>query len=125
MKPIINPWIFYLASVCDGFKFFCCGVLIALVIALCVLFIMFCATGDEYFAEERKSYKSLGKKLIIPIFICSIFLIFIPSQTTIYKMIVANCITENNITKSKEEAKELIDYIVDKIGEINKESEGE
>lgn len=112
MKPIINPWIFYFASVADAV------LIVSIIFAVVVgIFCILCGADllDEYTPEQDIKAAKKRLKLCVPIFIIlTLFTIFIPSKKTIYEMTIASYITEENIENSKETAMELIDYIVDK-----------
>jgi cell division protein YceG involved in septum cleavage len=113
MKPIINPWIFYFASVSDMAK------MIVLIVMFVMVFICFAAwLGNT--DEEDTDYKTIikvRKSSLIILILLSLFEIFIPDSKTIYQMTVASCITEDNIKAGTETIKETVDYIVDKINE--------
>lgn len=71
-----------------------------------------------YDTEHKKFVKAPLIALVSFIMLwCST--IAIPSESTMYKMIIANNITENNIESVKGEVNDLIDYIIDKIDELN------
>lgn len=113
MTPIINPWIFYLADTLETLKIV--AMFIAGATGLGTL-IMYGFSLDEYLDEEElKDYFKKIKKCFIVFVISLIFAIFLPMQDTVYKMLIANYITEDTLTKGKEEAKEMIDYIAEKI----------
>lgn len=117
MKPIINPWIFYLADTAETFK----TISILLAVGGAITFVILFALFNEdycYNDDEKNKNKITLKKLIIFTIICTLFSIFIPWRDTVYKMTIANYVTENNISNTKEEAKDIIDYIADK---FNKE----
>jgi uncharacterized membrane protein len=123
MKPLIDPEIFYWMDVCENLK-----ILIAffLVISICALlgFILFWIFSDDpWKSEEDKEKLDIKcKKWIIRLSIISVVstlsLIFIPSKETMYTMLIVNNLTEDNLSKGKEEVKELIDYTVEKLNEV-------
>lgn len=122
MKPIINPWWIYFAEVSEGIKVV--SLIIFAVIAIIGIVAMPYNEYDYRFdsEEERKDFLS-KKKRNIKIFFISLFVslllgIFCPFQKTIYKMIAASYITEDNLAKGKEEIKDLVDYITDSIDKI-------
>ena len=114
MKPIINPWFFYLISLLDKVQILGIICLIAGVTLLgaCILgSIELCSDEDE------KAFKKCIKISILVISISALIVVVVPSKETMYEMLVANYVTENNIEAAKEDAKELVDYIVDKFEE--------
>lgn len=116
MKPIINPWLFYLVDCLEGLKTVCVISVPVLVIVIGFL----TATIDDLGRGEEKELKSARKTRKIVIFF-SIFLLivipFIPSKETCYKMMVASQITDNNIQKAEDVIKNSVDYIFEKINE--------
>lgn len=119
MKPIINPWIFYWAEVSETMKIVSLLLLVAIIIGGVIIFMIYGSDIDfENETENRKFFKRLRLTIVMALFflICTII---IPSEETIYKMTIASYVTEDNYHKGKKEVKELIDYICDKIKEIN------
>lgn len=82
MKPIINPWIFYFASVSDMAK------MIVLIVMFVMVFICFAAwLGNT--DEEDTDYKTIikvRKSSLIILILLSLFEIFIPDSKTIYQI---------------------------------------
>ena len=116
MKPIINPWMFYLVDCLEGLKMVCICAVPVLVIVIGFL----TATIDDLGRGEEKELKSARRTRKIVI-LFSIFLLivipFIPSKETCYKMMVASQITDNNIQKAEDTIKNSVDYIFEKINE--------
>lgn len=116
MKPIINPWLFYLVDCLDGLKMVCIISVPVLVIVIGFL----TATIDDLGRGEEKELKSARRTRKIVI-LFSIFLLivipFIPNKETCYKMMVASKITDTNIQKAEDVIKNSVDYIFEKINE--------
>ena len=116
MKPIINPWLFYIVDLLDGLKTLCILAVPVLVIVIGYLTI----TIDDLGRGEEKELKSARRTRKIVILL-SIFLLivipFIPSKETCYKMMVASQITDTNIQKAEDVIKNSVDYIFEKINE--------
>lgn len=126
MKPIINPWIFYFADVANAmvFVFMFTGI-----VFFVYAFYKFttleedeCIMNLDYFYTLKEKDKDAKKKNwhIIKRYVligCAFIILstLTPTEKTIYRMAIASYITEDNLSKGKEEAKELIDYIVEKI----------
>ena len=116
MKPIINPWMFYLVDCLEGLKMVC----IISVPVLVVVIGFLTATIDDLGRGEEKELKSAirTRKIVILFSILLLIVIpFIPSKETCYKMMVASQITDNNIQKAEDVIKNSVDYIFEKINE--------
>ena len=116
MKPIINPWLFYLVDCLDGLKMLC--ILAVPLLVFVIGHITF--TSDELGRGEEKELKSARRTRKIVILFSILILIvipFIPSKETCYKMMVASQITDNNIQKAEDTIKNSVDYIFEKINE--------
>lgn len=119
MHYIVNPWFFYLIDICDELNIisevFCCLMFI-LALGICIAIpILKTEKQDDFVKLFTKSLKNF---CIIGIIMFAIS-IATPSKETCEKMIIASIITEENIDAGKEEAKELIDYVFEKIDELN------
>ena len=116
MKPIINPWMFYLVDCLDGLKMVCIISVPVLVIVIGFL----TATIDDFGRGKEKELKSAIRTRKIVIFFSILILIvipFIPSKETCYKMMVSSQITDTNIQKAEDVIKNSVDYIFEKINE--------
>ena len=116
MKPIINPWLFYLVDCLDGLKMLC--ILAVPLLVFVIGYITF--TIDDLGLGKEKELKSARRTRKIVILFSILILIvipFIPSKETCYKMMVASQITDNNIQKAEDVIKDSVDYIFEKINE--------
>ena len=116
MKPIINPWLFYLVDCLEGLQI----VFILVLIALAFAILMLTATISDFGRGEEKELKSARRTRKIVIFFSILLLVaipFIPSKDTCYKMMVASQITDTNIQKAEDVIKDSVDYIFEKINE--------
>ena len=121
MKPIINPWLIYLASRVDSLKILAGCILACAIVAILVVFI----EGDIEYGNIF-THKWFMKKCIIASIISSIVLVIVPSTETIYTMAVVNEITPDNIQVIGKTGKDVVDYIVDQIDKVvNKDDEKE
>lgn len=129
MKPIINPWIFYFADVANAmvFVFMFTGI----VFFVYAFYKFMTLEEDEYIMNldgfytlkekdkdaKKKDWRIIKRYVLIG---CAFIILstLTPTEKTIYRMVIASYITEDNLSKGKKEAKELIDYIVEKIDEI-------
>ena len=121
MNYIVNPWIIYLIDIADNIHVLTVISLLFSIAAL--LFIIPVFIDDGYLKE---CYEELAKKVrnvSLPIFIFSLALmVFFPSSKTITKMVVASYVTEENVDKAKEQVVEIVDYIFEKVDEVNDEN---
>ena len=116
MKPIINPWMFYLVDCLEGLKMVC----IISVPVLVIVIVFLTVTIDDLGRGEEKELKSAIRTRKIVIFFSILILIvipFIPSKETCYKMMVSSQITDNNIQSAEDIIKNSVDYIFEKINE--------
>jgi hypothetical protein len=127
MNPIINPWWFYFISIVENVN--------AMVGILFVLLTLAGAGGLISFVvdllgwspstqvEKLRAIRPIAKKFI-SIWLC-LFLAstFIPGPKTIYRMLVTSYITPDNIDAVKGEVTDLIDYIIDKVDQLNDKDE--
>lgn len=122
MKPIISPWIVYLAHLFSGINALFNVLLWGSVIVLFVGFV----SEFELFEFVTDEIDKFVKILIIIISISSIGLIAIPDKETVYTMIVLDQLTEDNINLIGETGKDVIDYVTDKVEVIlDKEKDDE
>lgn len=113
MKPIINPWLFYLVDVIDSFRF----TIFLLLIMFTVGFGVQVVIENNNEEDEVKVIKAI-KKMCIVLTLGLTFSSFIPSKKTCYQMMVASQVTEENVKKAENVIKDSVDYIFEK---INKE----
>ena len=116
MKPIINPWMFYLVGCLEGLKMVC----IISVPVLVVVIGFLTATIDDLWSDQEKEKKSdIRTRTIVILFTILLLVVipFIPSKETCYKMLIASQITDTNIQKAEDTIKNSVDYIFEKINE--------
>ena len=117
MKYYINPIWFYLMGVSTGLKILLCvvGVVLTVVFGIelaCYLFDSWDVTDmDE---NEVKTFKILRKIIMTGIILLFIG-ILVPSKETCVEMMVASQVTHENVTATKEEIYDIIDYVTDKV----------
>ena len=110
MTPIINPWIFYFIDLLNNIHYILMLVILFLLIVSVILAIDYMKGG----VSDAYAFKQ-SKLLSIPLIICILLLLLIPSKSFMYKMIVAQNIVPNNMNITDEMIKENIDYIFDKL----------
>ena len=129
MKPIINPWIMYVIGLVNNiscvFKSFIIFLLTTLIVVATIGFIRFVENYDNFdeFLEEYHTAVKWFKKGCISLIIAGIVMILIPSEKTLYSMVVLENVTPNNIEIAGNTGKDVIDYLFDKIDQMNDEEE--
>ena len=120
MKPLINPWIFYLVKVSESINSIVVIVLIPLVFATVLFFLGYvnckcegCSNEDE----DIKNIKGILKKLVLSVVVLSTVYVFIPSKETYYQMIISSQVTTENVQKVEEVIKDSVDYIIEKMND--------
>lgn len=117
MKPIINPWLFYIVDVIDNFKSACFILILIIVISFGAIFLIEIGeAADELELDEVKVIKTL-KKMVVVIVLLMTFNMLLPSKKTCYQMMIASQVTDNNIQKAEDVIKGSVDYIFEKINE--------
>lgn len=109
---IINPWFFYIVSICDALKitFIFIGVAIAISLAFWI---------PIYFAiEEGMNPIDVIKKSKWFLIVILLGAILIPSSTTCYKMLIASQVTVERVNEAKETVTSVANYIIEAAKEI-------
>lgn len=121
MEPIISPWLIYFAEMCDGFKV----LFILLLVASVVADLYFGASILDTYLEsnwrtedEQKINAKMFKIGIVLTIIGALGVVLVPTTDTVYKMIIFNNITTNNIEKGKDYIEDIIDYTAEKLIEV-------
>lgn len=119
MNPIIPIWLIYFAGVCEGLKTFFMTSGVLFIILMIVGGISSLAYNDEWtkFAEKCLKLSSIG---VIAIFIS----MFIPTQKTVYTIIIGSQITPQNIELVGGTVKSTVDYMFDKTENLIKTVKG-
>lgn len=122
MKPIVNPFLFYLMNISEHLW----GISIATLTVSCMCFIAFaiCFIYNcyEYEAYGQKEYKTAYVhfekytiKSIIAVIISVMLIVFLPRKQTIIEMMIANAVTADNIGAGVDAIKNAADYVVEAI----------
>lgn len=126
MMPIINPWTFYLIDVLSTLKgvsrfatFITIFALIFIAIITAYFKVQDSCYGSENNIEVIEILTRFFKKLLIVACIAISVFIVTPSEETMYKMLVAQNVTYENVDKAQEEIKETVDYIFKKLEKNN------
>lgn len=129
MKPIINPWIMYVIGLVNNISFIFAVVIFFLLSAIIIVaatgFVKFVENYDNFdeFLEYNHTAVKWFKKGCISLIIAGIVMILIPSEKTLYSMVVLENVTPNNIEIAGNTGKDVIDYLFDKIDQMNDEEE--
>lgn len=117
MEPIISPWIIYFAEMCDVFNV----LLIFLLVASAIVSLYSGASildNSWRTEDEQKTNVKMFKIGIVVTIISALGVIFVPTTNTVYKMIIFNNITVNNIEKGQDYVEDIIDYTAKKLIEV-------
>lgn len=106
MEPIISPWFFYFAGMCNFVLFVS---VIGLIISIIAMFVML--------GESKKR----SKHPVIAAIIFFILIALVPREDTCYKMMVASMVTPNNIKVLEGKVDETADKLLEKIVKTTKE----
>lgn len=118
MRPVINPWIFYLVKVSEGINNIAGTVLLTVGIITTAAFLMYAVLKIEGYSDEDKELKNakgILKKLVISMVVFSAAYIFVPSKETYYQMIISSQVTIENAQKVEDVIKDSVDYIIEKM----------
>lgn len=135
MTHVINPMLFYWYSVSDTVK--------ALTIIVAIMLIAVCLTfffigvfhigealnygrgkdSDEY--KVGIKFLNWVRKCSIPLAIALVLFAFIPSEKTLYKMMIANVATYENIDLTAETIENAFDHVIDKLIELEGDNNAE
>ena len=129
MTYIINMWFFYFASILDSFWTLASIVLFLAIIGTVGFGIWWLieAYDSDFFVHDDKEetpFANFCKKMIkvsaIATIISAVLMVVVPTEETVNKMMISSFVTKENVEKTKEEAKEIIDYIAEKAIELKK-----
>lgn len=133
MTHVINPMWFYLCDVSDTVKLLA---ILAAIFTGTIGVVLFCiglwniGEGAEY-GEDDCDYKfgvkmvGWARKFILPFVISLAISIFLPSENTLYKMMVANVATYENIDLTAETIEDAFDHVIDKLTELGDDKNAE
>lgn len=122
-EPIISPWVFYWIETMSQIKDFA-GIVITVTIPvsipLSIPLVMFGTQIIKTGVLSKERYKKITKGIIIAGIISVIAYIFIPSKGTMYKMLAASYMTQENIENVGESIDKIADKLVEKINQVKK-----
>lgn len=110
----INPIWFYLIGLCDDII-----EIAAIISGLCLI-----GAFVGYLLKLAGFEEEIEIKLPIKLFtiigaISLVIALIVPSSTTVKEMMIASVVTRENVDTTIEDIKELIDYTIEKAGELN------
>lgn len=123
--PIISPWLIYLINATFDIKM----ILSFTGAALASVALWFYMQQDRYRfyidvwgshgdKNKEKSYRRKKIALMVASVIFFVAAFLIPSKETCYQMLVAHYVTYENAEIAGDQAKELVDYVLDRVEEI-------
>lgn len=135
MTHVINPMLFYWCSVSDTAKALAIiATIMLLVVCLVFLFVGAFHIGEAFNyggGEDSNDYKvgvkflNWAQKYIVPLVVLLMLSIFIPSEKTLYKMMVANIATYENVDLTAETIEDAFDHVIDKLIELGGDNNAE
>lgn len=124
MEPIVSNWIIYLIEIVSNLYYglvfiFTIGIiLLGIVLIVAIGHIIINGMDTEEILEWFIKYKSISFKVIYAFLFLLLISCFVPSQETMYLMLVNSFITSDNLSFVGGEVKDLIDYIMQQINMI-------
>lgn len=116
--PIISPWTIYLIGLAGPVRVLVSfGVLLSFVAGVIAFIASHDAYDMKYHPENIAASKSVFKMSKVIFALSLVIAVFIPSQSTIYKMIAASYVTPANIQATGELADKAVDKVIDKIAD--------
>lgn len=118
----INPIWFYLMGLVNDLK----GVEIVLcmisafigLISIFPIAINYDVLDFKHPDDGNKLLLKVFKTCVITIVITGVLAVFTPSSETCEKMLISSVVTHENVESTKEDAKEFVDYLFEKIEEL-------
>lgn len=125
-QVIINPMWLYWLDVLESVKGMCLILIVVSFFIIGFYIMVIGATFEEYRDEDKeKKFKNLVSKtkLAVCIWVSVLFIsAFVPSKDTLIAMFIAKNVTVEKVVQGKEVVKDSIDYIFEKIKEVNNET---
>lgn len=121
-EPIISPWVFYWVETMDQIRDVVnCVIGVTMLISMIFLLLTLALEKEE--REEHiseKIFKRIIKILAIVGVVSAIGFMFIPSKGTVYKMLAASYMTQENIENVGDRIDKIADRLVEKINQVKK-----
>lgn len=118
MEPIISPWVFYLIGVVDRLS----NGLVAFMTACAIAFLFEGMKYMEFDATEKEQEKYVKTATMAGVLflVAGIVLIFLPNETVMYKMLIANYVTPDNIGAVQNNVVDFVGNIAEQLAKVNK-----
>lgn len=121
--PIIKPSLIYLINLACNAKFALIMIITAAALAVAVIVVVWFITEYEHIGKEKerdvRQYFIKWFKILIIALISSLAMnIALPSEKTCYTMLVSSQLTPQNIQSVGNDLKSAVDYIFEKIDEL-------
>lgn len=125
--PIISPWLIYLINASLGIRIsliFIGSLLLVLAWSLYTNSDTTFVWSDSYKDQELSKKYKRTKNVAIAIAVLVLMTSFlIPSKQTCYQMLAAHYMTYENVDALGEQAKDVVDYIFDKVDEVTNDEQ--
>lgn len=108
MEQAISPWIFYIANVCGTLE----NVLVIICICAYTVISYIFVFGDFEDKDDGKRLKHVFKVFVVIAAISTSVLIFMPSRETVYQMMIAENINNDNLDSTIRDIRDTADYII-------------
>lgn len=121
-EPIISPWVFYWGETIGQIRDVV-NTVVFMIVIISISFTFMCLICKKEDREKYISEETFGrviKGLIIVGVISMVGYIFIPTKETMYKMLAASYMTQENIENVGESIDKIADKLVEKINQVKK-----
>lgn len=121
-EPIISPWVFYWVETMGQIRDVV-NCVIGVTMFISVIFLLLALAFEKEEREEHISeeiFKRIIKILAIVGVVSVIGFMFMPSKGTMYKMLAASYMTQENIENVGESIDKIADKLVEKINKVKK-----
>lgn len=116
MTYYINPiWIYWMNA--SNTLRFVLGLISCIGIVLYIGYTVCNVDFDD--DDEVKSHFKKSRAVIILLMVSTILAIFLPTKRTCQEMVVASIVTHENVEAAGEGVKEVFDYVIDRLNELN------
>lgn len=121
-EPIISPWVFYWVETMGQIRDVV-NCVIGVTMFISVIFLLLALAFEKEEREEHISEEILKRiiKILAIVGVVSVIgFMFMPSKGTMYKMLAASYMTQENIENVGESIDKIADKLVEKINRVKK-----
>lgn len=121
-EPIISPWVFYWIETMSQIKDIANAVT-GVTMFISIIFLFFALLLKKEEREKHINEEIFGrvtKGMIVVGIVSIIACMFLPAKETMYKMLTASYITQENIENVGESIDKIADKLVEKINQVKK-----